>query len=150
LRAAVPHELTRQWARRALSAPEGEAAEWSAYDYTARNAAPAREAPATEAKAPPADEPMAQRFRASLNENNAPPQICHANGPRSPFSKANLHPGIEENHEIYQFMPASFVARMRLLLTYRTLDDAATGIADLDDGIRELREVLPAAVTESS
>ena len=32
LRGAVSRELTRQWVRAALSAPEDEAAEWSAYD----------------------------------------------------------------------------------------------------------------------
>src|ERR1700687_1308125 len=66
------------------------------------------------------------------------------------FAEADLHPGIEEHSEIYQFMPAPFVARVRALelLTYLTLDNAATGIADLDDGIRELREVLPTVATE--
>jgi hypothetical protein len=39
LRAAAASELTRQWVRAALSAPEAEAAEWSAYDYAAADAA---------------------------------------------------------------------------------------------------------------
>jgi hypothetical protein len=66
------------------------------------------------------------------------------------FAEADLHPGIEENPEIYQFMPAPFVARVRALelLACIAHDAGSTCIEWLDEYIAELREVLRTAATE--